>query len=163
MTASARAIGDHEDPRLQAAQKRLRESVGPADLLDAVCDIVTNLLGCEEIGLFTLDRGSSRLFWSFGIDPKRHGSLDTVEVSTLQRVLQGEFQVTQVHEGQANHVKRSLRVLVPIRVDERTVAVLVMFKLLPQKPDFDETDIKLAKLLSDETGRALFGSASANA
>jgi hypothetical protein len=37
-----------------------------------------------------------------------------------------------------------------------------MLKLLPQKVGFDEADIRLVKVLSDESGRALFGR-SANA
>jgi hypothetical protein len=39
-----------------------------------------------------------------------------------------------------------------------------MVKLLPQKVGFDDADINLVKLLSDETGGALFeGSANASA
>ena len=157
MTASATGISGREDARLEAAQRRLRESVGQSDALEAIREIVTNLLGCEEIGLFTVDQGNSGLFWSFGIDPKRHGTLETFEDFSLHRVLQGEFHVAQVHQqGQANRTNPPLRVFIPIRLNGRTVAVLVMLKLLPQKLGFDEADIRLVKLLSDETGRALF-------
>lgn len=157
---NSRASGD---PRLEAAQRRLRESVGQADTLEAIREIVTNLLGCEEIGLFTVERESSGLMWSFGIDPEQHGSLDTFEESALQRVLRGEFHIARVN-CEERIDDPALRVFVPICRDGRTVAVLVMLKLLPQKAGFDEADINLAKLLSDETGRALFaGSANANA
>lgn len=157
MTASASRISDGEDPRLQAAQRRLRESVSRADTLEAIREIVTNLLGCEEIGLFTVEPGNSGLLWSFGIDPERHGTLDTFEESALHRVLQGEFHVAPVvDEGEANHTHPPLRVFIPILLNGRTVAVLVMVKLLPQKLGFDEADINLVKLLSDEIGGALF-------
>src|SRR5215831_7575702 len=79
MTSRSSQISDHEDPRLVAAQRRLRDSANQADTLEAIREIVTNLLGCEEIGLFTVGRESSGLFWSFGIDPKRHGTLDSFE------------------------------------------------------------------------------------
>jgi hypothetical protein len=156
MTASA--AGDREsDPRLEAAQKRLRESVGQADALDAIREIVTNLLGCEEIGLFDVEQGKSGLLWSFGIDPQQHGTLDTFDTSALQCVLRGEYHIAQVaHEGQNHRAEPALRVFVPICLNGNTVAVLVMLKLLPQKLGFDEADIKLVKLLSRETGRALF-------
>ena len=40
------------DLRLGAARKRLAESQGQEDAIDGVREIVANLLGCEEIGLF---------------------------------------------------------------------------------------------------------------
>jgi hypothetical protein len=163
-TAVSAEAANREDPRLEAAQRRLRESVGRADTLEAIREIVTNLLGCEEIGLFTVEHGNNGLLWSFGIDPRRHGTLDSFEESALQSVLRGEFHVAQVaHEARGDHENPPLRVFIPIYLNGRTVAVLVMVKLLPQKVGFDEADISLAKLLSNETGRALFAeSANAN-
>ena len=156
MTAGA-AIGKFEDPRLEAAQKRLRESVDRADTLEAIREIVTNLLGCEEIGLFSVEREGSGLLWSFGIDTKRHSTVDSFAECALHRVIQGELQVAQVdHEGHGHHDTPSLRIFVPIRAHNRTVAVLVMLKLLPQKLGFNKADTNLVKLLADETGRALF-------
>jgi hypothetical protein len=165
MTADVPRMSDCENQRLEVAQRRLRESVGRADTLEAIRDIVTNLLGCEEIGLFAVEQENRGLLWSFGIDPQRHGTLDMFEQSALQRVLLGEFHVSQVKfEEYPDHANPPLRVFVPIRLHGRTVAVLVMLKLLPQKMGFDAADVELVQLLSNETGRALFGStASANA
>jgi hypothetical protein len=163
MTASSGKMKKCEDdPRLEAAQKRLRESVDQADAIEAIREIVTNLLGCEEIGLFTVrdgnEPGSSRLLWSFGIDPHRHNTLDAFEQSALHRVLQGELHIARVaHDGHGNHENSPQRAFVPIYLHGRTVAVLVMLKLLPQKLGFDEADINLVKLLSSEAGRSLFG------
>jgi hypothetical protein len=157
MMAATSQVRDWEDARLEAAQRRLRESVGQAETLEAIREIVTGLLGCEEIGLFTVEQGKSTLLWSFGIDPMRHRTLDTFEDFALGRVMQGEFHMVQAAlEERANEANPPLRVFVPIRMDGRTVAVLVMLKLLPQKVAFDESDIQLVNLLSNETGRALF-------
>jgi GAF domain len=146
------------DARLEAARHRLQESVNPVDTVEAIREIVTGLVGCEEIALFTVDPGKSTLFWSFGIDPTRHKTLDTLEEPALQRVLRGEiYIVPAVGEQRANAANPPLRVFVPIRVSGRTVAVLVMLKLLPQKIGFDESDMQLVELLSNEAGRALFG------
>ncbi len=170
MTASSWKMKKREDdPRLEAAQKRLRESVDQADAIEAIREIVTNLLGCEEIGLFTVSDGNEQenngLLWSFGIDPQRHKTLKAFDQAALHRVLQGELHVAQVaHDGQGNHENRPLRAFVPICLHGRIVAVLVMLRLLPQKLGFDEADIKLVKLLSTEAGRCLFErSANANA
>lgn len=157
MTSSISAIKEWEDPRLEAARRRIRESVDRADVLDATREIVTNLLGCEEIGLFTVNRTASALFWSFGIDPEQHLTLDVFEKSGIARVLEGEFVVAQTDgNGQGHHATAAVRVFVPIRTNGRTAAVLVMLRLLPQKLDFSETDIKLAKVVSEEIGSCLF-------
>lgn len=158
-----------DDPRLEAAQKRIRESVGQADTFEAVREIVTNLLGCEEIGLFSIGGESglmkSGLMWSFGIDAERHGTLDAFDKAILHRVMRGEMHVMQLdHAGHEKHEHPPLRVFAPIRANGKTVAILVMLTLLPQKVSFDESDINLVKLLSAEAGKALFDrSANANA
>jgi hypothetical protein len=162
MTAGSWKMQKNEDdPRLEAAQKRLRESVDQADAIEAIREIVTNLLGCEEIGLFTVsdgsEQGSNGLLWSFGIDPQRHKTLDAFDQSALGRVLEGELHIAQVaYDAEGNHETRPLRAFVPICLHGRIVAVLVMLKLLPQKLGFDEADINLVKLLSTEAGRCLF-------
>jgi hypothetical protein len=156
MKASAVKMSESGDPRLEAARRRLRESAGQADTLEAVREIVTNLLGCEEVGLFHAKAAKNDLLWSYGIDPKRHGTLDAFDEPALHRVMQGEFHVTRADlEGKGEWTK-PVRVFIPIRSGDQVVAVLVMVNLLPQKVDFDEADIKLAQVLSDEVGRALF-------
>lgn len=161
-STGASTASQWRDPRLEAAQRRLRESVGQADTLEAIREIVTNLLGCEEIGIFTVKNGSSALLWSFGIDTEKHATLNSFQEAGLRQVLKGELHVTQVaDEESVDHP--ALRVFIPILRDGRTAAVLVMLKLLPQKLGFDDADIDLVNLLSSEAGRALFdGSANAN-
>ncbi|HTS57272.1 MAG TPA: GAF domain-containing protein [Terriglobales bacterium] len=167
--APRKARDRQDDPRLEAARKRLRESVGQADTLEAIREIIGNLLGCEEIGLFSLGQANEPrdcgLVWSFGIDPQEHKTLAAFDRSALERALQGEIHVTTVagdgHDHQAN---RAVRAFIPIRRHGRIVAVLVMVRLLPQKLGLDEADINLVNLLSDEAGRLLFdGSANDNA
>ena len=43
------------DLRLAAARKRLAESASEEDAIEGLREIVANLLGCEEIGLFKVD------------------------------------------------------------------------------------------------------------
>jgi hypothetical protein len=160
-TSSSKMKKREDDPRLEAAKKRLRESADQADAIEAIREIVTNLLGCEEIGLFTVrdgnEQGSSRLLWSFGIDPQRHKTLEAFDQSALHQVMQGELHIARLaNDEHGNHENRSLRAFVPICMHGRIVAVLVMLRLLPQKLGFDEADINLVKLLSSEAGRSLF-------
>jgi hypothetical protein len=147
-----------EDPRVEAARTRLRESRDRADALEGMREVVTNLLGCEEVGLFSIENGKSSLLWSFGID-RLSATLEAFRGPALNRVLRGEFQVVQITRQGADNENPFVQVLVPICRNERTVAVLVLFRLLPQKVSFDEADLKLLKVLSEETGKALFGRA----
>jgi hypothetical protein len=161
MTTATSKVRERYDARLEAAQQRLRESSGQAETLEALREIVTGLLGCEEIGLFTVDHGKSRLFWSFGIDAQRHKTLESFPDFALEQVMHSEFQmVDAAGERRRNDTSRPVQVFLPIRMDGRTVAVLVMVKLLPQKIGFDESDFQLFKLISNKTGRALFDSSS---
>jgi hypothetical protein len=157
MTANEIKNVDHEDARLHAAQKRLRESVDQADTLEAVREIVTNLLGCEEIAIFHVSHGNGSLFWSFGIDPKKHKSLDSLKHPATREILGGEPHIGPASYGaHAGSTKLPLSVLVPIRRDGCTVAVLAMLRFLPQKREFDGRDLELATLVCDEIGRTFF-------
>jgi GAF domain-containing protein len=156
MNVAASRARISEDPRLEAAQRRLRESAGEADTLDAVREIVTGLLGCEEIALFIVNANESELLWSFGIDPKAHRTLDSFDDPGLQHVMRGEFHIAPATRAHANDSNPPVRAFVPILMEERTVAVLVMLRLLPQKLAFDESDVRLINLLSSETAQALF-------
>ncbi len=46
---------------------------------------------------------------------------------------------------------------IPISVADRTIAILAILRLLPQKVAFDGADMDLFKLLSDEAAKPLFG------
>jgi chemotaxis protein CheD len=163
MIARTAEIADRDDPRLQAAERRLRESVGQADTLEAVREIVTNLLGCEEIALFHVERERHELFWSFGIEAKKHRNLEACGETATRRVLHGESYILKA-DGDEHGAKLPLRVLVPIRQNGRTVGVLAMLRFLPQKLDFDEGDLKVARLLCEELSQSLFAArAKANA
>jgi hypothetical protein len=153
--ATSRARDAESDPRLEAARHRLRESASQTDALEVLREIVTGLLGCEEIGLFTVQQGKSTLFWSFGIDPSLHKTLDAFDDSAVARVMQGDFHIVPAACDQPDR-NPPLRVFVPIRLHDRTVAVLVMLKLLPQKVTFDQSDIRLINFLSNEAARSLF-------
>jgi hypothetical protein len=157
MSVGASMSSDFGDLRLEAARKRLQEVGSRDEVLEAMREVVTNLLGCEEIGLFSFQNDDSKLVWSFGIDTQDYKSLDKFDESGLAQVRRGEIQIdksaTQATDG------GTLRVFVPIYAAGQVVAVLVLFELLPQKVDFGESDLKIAMVLCNEVGRKLFAGA----
>src|SRR5579863_313171 len=82
------------DLRLAAARKRLVESVDEADAIEGLREIVANLLGCEEIGLFKLDgRRKFEVCWSFGADLANYDLLKALGVAGGKRVTEGECHI----------------------------------------------------------------------
>jgi hypothetical protein len=145
------------DLRLEAARRRLAEASDKEDALEAVREIVGNLLGCEEMGLFQVDSGV-RMLWSFGIDPHQHNAFSNLGDEGLHRVMRGECHFESTSDDGNGSVCR-MQAFVPLRRASQTVAVLAILKLLPQKQGFDRPDMNLLALLSEEAGKALFGSA----
>ena len=150
-------IDEMHDLRLEAARRRLAEASDREDALEAVREIVGNLLGCEEMGLFQVD-GGVRMLWSFGIDPERHNAFGNLGDEGLHRVMRGECHF-EFASGDGNGSMCRTQAFVPLRRASQTVAVLAILKLLPQKQGFDRPDMNLLALLSEEAGKALFGSA----
>jgi len=148
------------DFRLEVARQRLADVTGHEDALEAIREIVTNLLGSEEIALFTVDRAERTLSlsWSFGIDAARNRLLVARTSPFLQRVIDGQSYFDGAwasHEG--GDPIGALSAFVPILLDNRIVAVLGIRSLLPQKTGLDDSDVKLLRFLSAEAGKALFG------
>jgi GAF domain-containing protein len=146
------------DLRLSAARKRLAESRDQEDAIEGVREIVANFLGSEEMGLFRLDRrtASFQVFWSFGIDLEEYDLLRALGDAGLQRVMRGECHV-EFGVRERSGAMAKAQAFVPISVADQTIAILAILRLLPQKADFDRTDMELFKLLSNEAAQPLFG------
>jgi GAF domain-containing protein len=152
------AANSTSELQLGAARKRLAESTGQEDAIDGLREIVATFLGSEELGLFRVDRSTSKFqaFWSFGIDLKQYDLATALGDAGLQRVMRGEHHV-EVSAREHSGVLPKAQAFVPIRFDNQTVAILAILRLLPQKLAFDGHDLELFQLLSDEAAAPLFG------
>jgi hypothetical protein len=158
--SGAKPSGAHamNDARLLAARKRLAESRDQEDAIEGLREIAANFLGSEEIGLFRIDRNAAtfQVLWSFGIDIEKCDLLQALGDSGLRRVMSGECQVELV-AGEHSDTMAMAQAFVPLRFANQTIAILAIFRLLPQKLGFDGTDKELFKLLSEEAAKPLFG------
>ncbi len=146
------------EARLGVARKRLAESKDEKDAIEGLREIVANLLGSEEFALFTVNRGiaASKVWWSFGIDLEGYDLLRALGDAGRQRLMRGECHVEPSGSERSGAVEK-VEAFVPIRSGNQTVAILAIFRLLPQKIGFDKSDIELFKLLSEEAAQPLFG------
>jgi GAF domain-containing protein len=146
------------DLRLAAARKRLAESTNEEDAIEGLREIVANLLGCEEIGLFKVDPTikTFAVRWSFGTDLENYDLLQALGNSGRQCVMRGDCHVDLADRDRSSGLTKA-QAFVPIRIANQTIGVLAILRLLPQKMAFDAHDMELFKLLSDEAARPVFG------
>lgn len=146
------------DLRLEAAQKRLAESRDQEDAIEGLREIVANLLGSEEVGLFKVERRTAtfQVCWSFGIDSENYDLSRALGEVGLQRVMRGECHL-ELPARDRSGARSRVQAFVPLRLANQTVAILAILRLLPQKLAFDRSDMELLELLSDEAAMPLFG------
>ena len=112
--------------QLQAAVTQLHEAQLPADVLTVIKEIVANLVGCEEMGIYARrPNGTLQLLDGIGVDSGR-GSIEADAI-----------------------------VSIPLRLNDRVVGLIALFKLLPQKPGIEAIDQELFTLLSTHAARAM--------
>jgi transcriptional regulator with GAF, ATPase, and Fis domain len=112
--------------KLQAAVRELHEAAMPADVLTTIKEIVANLIGCEEMGIYARrPDGGLTLLDGIGVDADHEGTEATAIVS------------------------------IPLHLNQRVVGMIALFKLLPQKTGIEPVDQELFQLLSTHAARAL--------
>lgn len=143
--------------RLATARKRLAASCDQQDALEGLREIVGTFLGSEEVGLFTVDGGAAsfKIFWSFGVDLESYDLHKALGKAGRERVMRGEYHLdTTSHDSRGKG--EFVQAFIPIQFDARTVAVLAILRLLPQKNGFDRSDFELFDVLTNEAGAPLF-------
>jgi hypothetical protein len=144
---------------LYVASYQLHGTLDREEVLGTIQEIVSNLVGSEEMGLFEVDGagGGLKLVRSFGID-----------ASPFQRVAPGQGLIGRVaREGRTHVTERDglegaraeearLTACVPLKLRGKVMAVLALFRLLPQKPGLEPLDQELFDLLADQAAMALY-------
>jgi len=141
---------------LYVASYRLHGTLDRKQVLEVIQEIVINLIGSEEIGIFEMeeDGRSIRLISSFGIDP-----------TPLQQVKLGRGaigtsaqtgNVAKWPRGAWPEPEQSLTACVPLKLDGRVTGVIAIFGLLPQKSDLGPLDLELFDLLATHAATALY-------
>jgi hypothetical protein len=108
---------DERDLRSEAARKRLQECESQGEACEVVREIVSNLLGCEEMAVFELDAKDRRpsLVWSFGVETKSIRFRDLCPDARLSRLWLGHICVNEPSAGSDGFQhKRAARACVPI-------------------------------------------------
>ena len=143
---------------LYVACQRLHSQLSRREVLLAVRELISNLIGCEEYALFSLaSDGALHRVASFGLDS---GALERLDARTGligRTVRTGEIYLRPESDGvEAAPHESNLTACIPLQREGIVVGAIALFHLLPQKPGFQELDRELFGLLKTHLATALY-------
>lgn len=137
---------------LYVASHRLHSTLDSSEVVECIKEILLNMVGSEDFGLFVVDDESEELVRS-GYEGETAGGPEKARVALgegLEGVvaLAGEpFFSEAAGEGPC--------ACVPLKIKERVVGVIAIYTLLSHKKGFSELDHKLLELLAGHAASAL--------
>ena len=144
---------------LYVAGYRLHGTLDREEVLMAIQEIVVNLIGCEEFGVYEADAAGDelRLVTSFGLEGDHLRSLSPDSGLIGQAFREGDTIVAGGAAADRLPGEDHLTACVPLKVDDRVIGVIAIFRLLPQKDEgLEALDHELFELLASQAGVALY-------
>ncbi len=143
--------------RLYSAANTLQQAVREGIVENAIFEISSNLIGCEQVALLVMSKSQDHVdcVGSAEFNPKQ---LDTLR-RNAKRIIE-EAPVDSIFIETADKDRSFLSSLgitarIPICLDSATKGAIIFFDLLPQRNGLDAGDRELLKLLCDYTGPCL--------
>jgi nitrate/nitrite-specific signal transduction histidine kinase len=144
---------------LYVSSYRLHGTLDRPTVLEVIQEILINLVGSEEIGVFVLDNEQSKLslITSFGIDAERYTSVP-VKDGVIGRVARtGESFFGEGDDKDADSsTDDTPTACVAMKVDGQVTGVIAVFRLLSHKPGLESLDHELFDLLATHAAIALY-------
>jgi len=141
---------------LYVASYRLHETLNREEVLSSIQEIVINLVGSEEFGIYerNLETGEVGLISSFGKEAAKHENIRS-EHGLINNVLQsGEKFITQQQDNSDSDT--NLVACIPLMLGENIVGAIAIFQLLQHKPCLQQLDFELFDLLATHAATALY-------
>jgi hypothetical protein len=141
---------------LYIAMERLHGGTDRAEVLDAIQDIVINIIGSEELAVFELREGDRelRVARSFGVDEARLAPVP-LGSGAIGRAA-AERRPWIAGDGAGPPDPSHLTACVPLELNGRVMGVLAVWRLLGHKPALCDADRKVLDLLGRHAGPALY-------
>ena len=130
-------------------------------MLGIIQEIIINLIGCEELGIFEVGSNGSTmsLVASFGIDPAGYQTVSLGSGLIGRAALTGEtYLASQKHKSgtRGSPEETDLTACIPLKLDGKVTGAIALFRLLPQKPCLETLDHELFDLLATHAAMALY-------
>ncbi len=122
-------------------------------------EIVINLVGAEVFGVLLFDEKSNQLtpFATEGMEKEDIPPSKIGEGVIGELVKSGENYFREDLSDQGAVEPLNPMVCIPLKIKERVIGVIVIYKLLQQKDTFREVDYELFTLLAGHAATAIFG------
>jgi len=146
--------------RLYATSQRLKQALDENGVADAVLEIGSNLLGCEEIAVVELHANGApvSILASVGIVEAQRSALLNHAAKISSEIAEGRVRIVDKRLAADEFLARlGITALVPLSQGPTVKGAIVMFNLLPQRSGFESGDRELLGLLSVYVGPGLFG------
>jgi hypothetical protein len=136
---------------LYVASYQLNGTLDRARVLDAIKEIIINLIGCEELAIWDIDRETEalQLAGSFGIDEEAWRALPLGSGLIGSVAASGESYISEEKAG-------DVLACIPLKLDDEVVGAIALFSLLQQKQGLEPLDYELFDLLGSHAASALF-------
>jgi len=162
-----RAIQEHSEQEAQlryqtddlanlyVASCRLHGNGSRQEVVDAIKEIVANLIGSEEILLFDVDWANEelRLVDTNGIDPAPYHRMP-LNAGLIGGAVRAATPLI-IEKQSRGAGEEQLTAVIPLQLASTITGALAIFRLLPQKPAFLDIDRNMFDLLASQAAMAL--------
>jgi transcriptional regulator with GAF, ATPase, and Fis domain len=131
------------------------------EVIQIIMEIVINLIGGEDFGIYLFDEKTNML---------KAVAMEGVPIDTLRPIALGEGIIGSTMVSGESYFDPALQqarvegkrspenplVSIPLKIKEKVIGVIVLYKLLPQKTQFQNVDYELFTLLAGHAATAIF-------
>ena len=145
--------------KLNAAMRRLSEALVEHTVADAIIEIGSNLMACEQMAILVIEPEKKKdpVLQSVGLTEQVLESLRSNATGIVTAVREGELYVKE-HTDKPHPLLFSLgaTAAVPLWQNKKPKGAIVFFGFLPQRNGLDAGDLAVLKLLTVYAGPCLF-------
>lgn len=142
--------------KLYAAVKVLQQAVRDGVVADAIFEIGSNLIGCEQVALLVAgERNRVAFIGSTGFDAKQLEALRRHAMRIIEEDAGNAIYIKAGPEDQCFLSSLGVSARIRFRLNRETKGAIVLFDLLPQRSGLDAGDRELLKLLGAFAGPCL--------
>jgi hypothetical protein len=141
---------------LYVASYRLHGTLDRREVIDTLQEIIANLIGSEEAGLFELDplTQTLHLVASFGLTPGSYNLVPLGNGRIGEAAKTGEIYIAD--RSATGETEDRLTACIPLTLGGKVTGAIAIFRLLPQKAGIEDVDRELFDLLATHAATALY-------
>jgi hypothetical protein len=144
---------------LCVASAQLHSTLDLAEVIRTITEIAINLIGADRFAIYALDerRGELRPLAAEGVPLAQLPACRVGEGRIGAVVAAGAAQTFEASPGGAGADRAGEPLaVIPLRVEERSLGAIAIFRLLPQKPGLSALDHELFEVLAGHAATAIF-------